>query len=261
MIDDIEAFYLPVGDGRFTPTRATESPWDSSAQHGGPPTALLAHAIDATIDGPLRMGRISMDFLGPIPRREVAVEVSALKPGRRVHLSEATMTVDGRTVVTARAWHIATGPRPPASVESTVSAPALPPRTDQDFFTGLDEWGYGESIEWRFTGGGFGTLGAAAAWTRVRIPLVAGEEISGQARALIVADSANGLSATLPLSRWFSIPPTMTTTMLRAPAGDWVHLACETHLAEDGIGLAHADLLDAEGLVGEVAQPLLVQER
>ncbi|MGY1846983.1 hypothetical protein [Blastococcus sp. SYSU DS1021] len=36
-----EAFYLPLGDNRFAPTRATESPWDHSAQHGGPPSALL----------------------------------------------------------------------------------------------------------------------------------------------------------------------------------------------------------------------------
>ena len=42
--------------------------------------------------------------------------------------------------------------------------------------------------------------------------------------------------------------------------GDWVHLACRTHFADDGVGLAHADLFDADGLIGEVAQPLLVQQ-
>lgn len=33
------AFGLPLGDGRFAPTRATESPWDSGMQHGSPPAA------------------------------------------------------------------------------------------------------------------------------------------------------------------------------------------------------------------------------
>ena len=50
-------------------------------------------------------------------------------------------------------------------------------------------------------------------------------------------------------------------TLLRPPAGEWVHLACRTYLADDGVGLAHADLFDPDGFIGEVAQPLLVQRR
>ena len=38
--DEPEAYYLPRGNGRYEPTRATESPWDRKAQHGGPPAAL-----------------------------------------------------------------------------------------------------------------------------------------------------------------------------------------------------------------------------
>ena len=109
--DEPEAYYLPRGDGRYEPTRATESPWDRKAQHGGPPAALLAHVIGQTVEGPLRIGRISVDILGSIPLRETAVEVSLIKPGRRVQLTEARMIVDGRTAVIARAWHIATGDR------------------------------------------------------------------------------------------------------------------------------------------------------
>jgi hypothetical protein len=47
--------------------------------------------IDQTVEGPLRVGRISVDILGPIPLREAVVEVSVIKPGRRVHLTEARM--------------------------------------------------------------------------------------------------------------------------------------------------------------------------
>ena len=36
----------------------------------------------------------------------------------------------------------------------------------------------------------------------------------------------------------------MTATLLRPPAGEWVHLACRTYLADDGFGLARADLFD-----------------
>jgi hypothetical protein len=65
------------------------------------------------------------------------------------------MSVDGRVAVTARAWHIATGGRPPlpASGEEQIAPPPVPSGpTPQHFFAGLDdEWGYGRSIEWRFT--------------------------------------------------------------------------------------------------------------
>jgi hypothetical protein len=257
-----QAYYLPGGNGRYEPTRATESPWDHKAQHGGPPAALLAHAIDQTIEGAMRIGRISLDFLGPIPLREVVVEVSPIRSGRRVHLTEARMGVEGRVAVTARAWHIATGDTPPASGEEQIVPPPVPSKpTPEQFYPGLDKWGYGRSIEWRFTRAGFDTLGAADVWTRVRLPLVDGVALSSQDRVLIAADSANGLSLSLPMEQWLSIPPTMTATLLRPPDGEWVHLACRTYLTEDGIGLAHADISDSRGFVGEVAQPLLVQRR
>jgi hypothetical protein len=40
-----------------------------------------------------------------------------------------------------------------------------------------------------------------------------------------------------------------------------VHLSCHTRLTGDGLGLAHGDLFDPDGLVGEVAQPLLIRQR
>jgi Thioesterase-like superfamily len=260
--EEPEAYYLPRGNRRYVPTRATQSPWNRTAQHGGPPAALLAHVIGQTVEEPLRLGRISVDILGPIPLREAVVEVSVIKPGRRVRLTEARMVVDGRIAVTARTWHLAAGDPTPAAGEKQTVPPSLPPGpASQLFYPGLDDWGYGRSIEWRFTSGGFDRLGAADVWARVRLPLIAGVTLNGQDRALILADSANGLSLSLPLTQWFSIPPTMTATLLRPPAGDWVHLACRSYLTEDGIGLARADLSDTGGLIGDVAQPLLVQKR
>ena len=259
MTEIAEAFYLPLGEGRFAPTKATESPWDSEAQHGGPPSALLAHLAAATADPGQRAARVSVDFLGAIPRRELTVQVSQLRPGRRISLAEAQMSVDGRAVAVARVWHLATGPTPPARTP-VVLPPPLPDR-DSVFLPHLPDWGYGKALDWRYTAGSADRPGPAAVWTRVRLPLVAGEPITPLARVLVAADAANGLSAELPLDRWLSIPPGMATTLLREPAGEWVHLDCSTRLAEDGVGLSSGVLSDEHGALGEVAQPLLVRER
>lgn len=258
-VDLPEAFFLPLGEGHYEPTYATMSPWGAGSQHGGPPSALLATCMDHVAGGPgLRLARITVDFLRPIPRKECAVEVSIARPGGRVRKSEATMSVGGQVVVHASAWHIATGGEPPAlGVHDQVVEP-LPVEQPQVYFAGLGRWGYGEAIEWRFASGGYDQLGPAKVWTRMRIPLIAGRELTGLQHALTVADSANGLSNVLPLGEWLFIPPTMTLTLLRHPAGEWVYLDAQTTLANDGVGIARADLADDDGIVGTAMQPLLV---
>ncbi|MGY1815818.1 thioesterase family protein [Blastococcus sp. SYSU D00820] len=261
MAEIAEAFYLPVGEGRYEATRATESPWDRTAQHGGPPSALLATLAVAGNPPGLRAGRVSVDFLGPIPRGEVTVEVAPLRPGRLVALTEARMLAGGRPVAVARVWSLATGPQPP--VTTPVTVPAALPGSDADasIFPGLDDWGYGRALDWRYTAGSPETRGPADVWTRVRVPLLPGQELTGLQRALIAGDAANGLSAELPIDEWLSIPPGMAATLLREPEGEWVHLACRTDLSGDGLGLSRATVSDERGAVGEVTQPLLVRRR
>ncbi|WP_153503338.1 thioesterase family protein [Cumulibacter manganitolerans] len=254
----VEAFYLPADGGRYQPTYATMSPWDGSAQHGGPPSALLAHAMTDLVDPSLRLARISVDFLGVIPRKPCVVRAEITRPGRRICRTEATMTVDDRVVAAASAWHIVTGAEPPARGVHDYRAPELPDEQPQRFFVGLTDWGYGEAIEWRFTHGSLDTPGPAAVWSRLRVPLVASRETSGLERLIVVADSANGLSNELPLGDWLFIPPTLTVTALRAPVGEWVFVDATTTLSADGLGLSTAQLADSQGLCGTAAQPLLV---
>jgi hypothetical protein len=259
---DLEAFYLPLGDNRFAPTRATESPWDHSAQHGGPPSALLAHlAEDAAraIGAGHRATRVSVDFFGAIPRRELTVVVCPVRPGRRIDLTEAVMTVEGRTVAVARVWSIAVGPTPPVVTE-LIPPPAVPDEPAQ-VLPDLTDWGYGQALDWRYTAGSPDKPGPADVWTRVRVPLIAGQPLTGLDRTLVAADAANGISAELPIGSWLSIPTGMTTHLTREADGEWVHLACRTQIAADGIGLCLGTLSDSRGAIGEVSQPLLVRAR
>ncbi len=125
------AYYHPLGDGHFEPTEATTSPWDAGAQHGGPPTALLASCLDDAFGRPgLRVARISMDFLGPVPRAPSRVQTELLRPGRRTQLSEASLWAGERRVAVARVWHLATGPGPEADATSPAPGNRAHPRED-----------------------------------------------------------------------------------------------------------------------------------
>jgi len=268
------AYYLPLGDGRFAATEATMSPWDHASQHGGPPTALLAACLDDEFGRPaMRAARISMDFLGPVPRAEVRVQTSLLRPGKRTQLSEATLWAGDRPVAVARVWHLATAAAaaaPPADGNADADAAGplvpddLPDPQPQRYFGGASDsgWGYGRAIEWRMVSGGFASYtGVGDVWTRLRIPLIAGRPLDGLARFAVVADSANGLSSPLSFSEWLFIPPGVSMHLHRYPVGEWVRLTAKSDPGHDGIGLTEGTLADAVGRCGIVTQPLLVAPR
>jgi hypothetical protein len=267
------AYYLPLGADQFEPTEATTSPWDDRAQHGGPPTALLADCLDQAFGRPeLRVARISMDFLGPVPRTPVRVQTELLRPGRRTQLSQASLWAGDRQVATARVWHLATAATEATEANGSDGAAGagagggepvdLPGPQQQKFFDGDENWGYGKATEWRIMSGGYASSsGAVDVWTRVRIPLVAGRPLNGLARFAIVADSANGMSAPLSFSEWLFIPPGVTMHLHRYPVGDWVRLTAASDAGRDGIGLTEGTMSDATGRCGTVTQPLLVAPR
>lgn len=255
------AYYVPLGPGRYRATAATVSPWDPEAQHGGPPSALLAAEIEREAgDGVLRIARFSVDFLGPIPRAEVAVEARVLRPGRRVQLVEATMVAGGRQVAVARAWRYGYGGASTPASEHPAPPPLPEPRPLR-FFPGADNGRYAESVDWRFVAGGYVELGPSQVWARPRVPLLEGRDTTPFEQLLIVADSANGLSLELPARDWISIPTGLTVTVARHPATGWAFLDTRTTLAGDGIGLTVGDVADESGFLGTLAQPLTLVPR
>ncbi|MDT0569047.1 thioesterase family protein [Streptomyces sp. DSM 3412] len=258
-----EPFYHRAGPAAFEPTRFTESPWDQSLQHGGPPAALLLGEIERVVAGVGRITAAQIDFLGAIPRETGHVEVRTLRPGRRVRLDAATLTIRGRVVAEARCWTMATTARADRRVEHLASPlPALPAATPRPPFPGFPgAWHYPDAIEWRFVHGGGQEPGPAAVWTRVRVPVVEGEAATPLQRLAVVADSANGISNELALDRFLFVPTALQLSLHRHPASEWILLDARTSLSGDGVGTTVTDLSDLSGTVGTGTQPLLVQPR
>jgi hypothetical protein len=253
------AFYEPLGGGRYLATESTAGPWNAEHQHAGPPAALLGRALERIAPREAMLfARLSFDILGAIPVGEVAVEARVVRPGRSVELLEATLHAGGRLAVIARGWRtLATGapaagedPPPPPIPDGPNEPPPM-----------LDGFGYGAAVELRFAAGGWGQPGPATAWTRLAVPVVAGEAPTGLQRVLAVADSGNGISAVMSWEEWLFINPELTVHLRREARGEWICLDAATTIAAGGTGLARSVLSDADGVVGHGAQSLLVAPR
>jgi hypothetical protein len=224
-------FYLPGGEGSFESMSATASPWDPSHQHGGPPSALLARAIERCEPrADTAIARITIDFLGGIPQGEVTVKAEVIRPGRRIELVEARMHAGGRLVASATAWRAQIAPDSAPNVPAGPQpVPALPgPQPPRYRVVAGPAWGMGQSTEWRFLEGSFAEAGPARAWARTLLPLVAGEQATGLQRTLVLTDSANALSSELDSKDWLYIPPGLTLAVLRDPEGEWLMLDAHT---------------------------------
>lgn len=252
------AFFIALGDGRYRATERTSGPWDPRHQHAGPPSALLTGLLERTRPRPeMVLARVTVEILGAIGIGEVEATTEVERPGRSVELLAGELRAGGRTVLRARAWRVlgspvGTEPAPPAALPARADEP--PPSLGEGF-------GYAHAIEWRWVRGGWEERGPATVWTRMRIPLVEGEEPTPAQRVLVVADSGNGVSNVLDWGRYLFINTELSVHFTRPPAGEWVQLDARTEIAAGGAGLASSVLSDRTGPVARGAQALFVAPR
>ncbi|MCU1591502.1 MAG: hypothetical protein JWP11_2758 [Frankiales bacterium] len=255
-----ESFFLPLGDGRWRATTHTTGPWDERFQHGGPPSALLGRAVESVAArADVMVARMTVEILGPIPVGDLDLRAAVVRPGRSVELVEAVLSAGGRDVASARAWRVLRTASTPVPSRHAV-APSLPESADG---LGKGGWidGYLSAVEWRFARGHFTQPGPATSWTRMLVSVVPDEEPSPLQRVLTVADSGNGISSELDLTKWHFINPELTVHLHREAVGEWVCLDATTTISTGGVGLATSVLSDVHGPVALGAQTLLVAPR
>src|SRR5688572_17428895 len=98
------SFYVRNADGGFDSSPMTASAWGPEVQHGGPPSALLAEAVQALPQAEGRViGRITVELLGPIPVAPLTVSAQIVRAGRSVALAEAVLVAE-RPVARASVW-------------------------------------------------------------------------------------------------------------------------------------------------------------
>jgi hypothetical protein len=241
---------------------ATGGPWRPDLQHGGPPNALLVHAAELaarreTDRTDLVPVRLAAEFVGPVPVADVSTTAGVVRAARSAILVEASLEAAGRTCLTGRVWLVAGAD---TSAIATSPDPASRPPADYPLMadTGFP---YGRTIEWRSIFGGLAEPGPARVWTRPTVPLLAGQQLSGLQRAVLVGDSASGISAELDWAAWSFANIDLDVHLTRPLTGDWLLMDAATHLGPGGYALARSTLSDERALVGATAQTLLVTPR
>ena len=253
-----DAFYELDGD-RIVPSELTRGPWDPGAQHAGPPSALLARALEQCEprDG-MRIARVTVEVLAPIPIAPLTLSAQVVRPGRSVELLEASLQGENGELMRARGWRLAAG-----DVTAEWNSDERPPGRDDaealEFFPTGETVGWHTAMEIVFARGRFLEPGPGVAWMRPRVPLVEGEEITPLQRTMLAADAGNGISAPLDWQTHIFINTDLTVHLLRPPRGEWVCLDSVTHV--DGVGMTDTALWDDGGRIGRAVQTLLVRAR
>lgn len=261
-----EALYEADGPV-LVPTALTRGPWNPDHQHAGPPSALLAYAVEAAAGIERgRLARIAIDILRPVPLAPLTLEARVVRPGRRVELVQAILKAadGGAELMRAKAWRI----RDEAMALPDGLGDAAPPPPGPDgiaaagkpsFWT--DDVAYFEALEWRFAAGDFDAPGAATVWARVKVPLITGEPITPVERMLVMVDAASGVSAVLDWTTFTFANVDLSVVFDRPPEGEWLAMDARTHLGDRGAGTCVATLSDARGRVGTSTQALFVATR
>lgn len=274
-----DALYEPVpgSPGSFLATELTRGPWSPDAQHGGPPSALLAMAVEAHDDdaaprcsdsaaAPMFVARVTVELLRPVPLGRLDVKTRAERPGRKVQLVSASLLHDGREV--ARATALRTRQADVPVPEGAKPRPPSPPPPGEGVTTSTP-WHHpggaiayhSHAVEHRFVAGGFDRPGPAIDWIRLRVPLVAGRATPPVSRVAAAADFGNGVSWVLSrVDGWQFINPDLTVYLHAYPAGEWVSLDAVTWPGDHGVGLAESLLRDERGPIGRSLQSLLVEK-
>lgn len=258
-----ESFYEPEG-ASYRATALSRGPWHPDFQHGGPPSALLAHILEEEAGeraASMQVARYCIELLKPVPVALLTPRVQVLREGKKVRIVSASLFHEEREVCRASAlWIRATDLNYEAKGQDSPALNSPTQSTPHIFSFFRSEHGYHTGMELRIERGEVGK-GPVAMWMRMRKPLLPGKAPTPLQRTAIAADSASGVSQVMDISRYTFLNPDLTIYLHRRAQGEWVWLDARTTAQPHGIGLADTLLHDERGPIGRSVQSLLIEER
>ena len=245
----------------IVPTELSRGPWYPGTLHGGPPSALLAWALERHDPGPASfVARLTVELLRPVPMAPLRVEVRTLRPGRKVQWLEAALLADGTEVARATALRLRPAEGEVEShVDESVQVPPPPETLSQISLGEGREVGFWTANDLMPVGDTFGVAGPGVAWFRAACPVVAGEDVSPLQRVAAAADFGSGVGHPVSMASGGAINPDITVTVHRDLLGEWVGLESRGWAHDAGVGMVESLVCDRTGAVGRAVQTLLLR--
>lgn len=247
----------------YVPSEFTRGPWRADAQHGGPPSALLAHLCEPFVEEDEFLAQLEIELVRPVPLTVLNFAVDRRRISGRVARVDSSIISNGVVVAKASGLVLRTSDlASPEWVAKNERAPQPPP---EDAAVDPPRWASGDvttyhrnAVEHRFTSGDFRTPGPAVGWVRLRLPVVANHSPSGLERLAAGADFGSGISAVYRADSPVGlINANLVISMHRAMVGEWVSLDSTTFVGAQGTGLGVTTLGDTAGTLGIATQSLL----
>ncbi len=252
------------GSEWFVPTGFARGPWDPDACHGGPPTGLLARALERTLPD-IRLARLTVDLARPVPMAGFSIETEIVKAGRATGTTRATIVdADGVPRAVATGMHVMTSPValfPAVLDNSGLETPRLADSEPGAFPIARllhDLPAFNRAVTQRYPRGEGPNPGSTTVWMRT-IALLPDEDPSPFQRICPLADCGNAFSRHAEPGQVQFINADLTVALHRDPVGEWLGSRTVSHWQPSGIGLADALLFDDDGPVGRALQTLLLR--
>lgn len=257
-----ESFFTSADDHWFQPTKHARGPWHEHACHAGPPSGLLARAVEQLLPSQ-RLTRLTVNLQRPIPYSGFRIEASIIREGRTVSLSEARLLDgSGKLVISAAAMHLTPGESEnfPTQLKS-IGTPDQAQAGDfpiRHTLHGLPAFN-GDGVQVRYPEGQNGQPGPTIAWLKT-VPLLIDESPSPFQRICPLADCGNAFGRNAEPAEVSFMNTDLTLLLHRDPEGEWLGTDSSGFWEANGIGMADAQLFDSQGAVGRALQTLVLRK-
>lgn len=256
-----DSFFTTGDNCWFQPTSHTRGPWDENHCHAGPPSGIMARALEKLFPQQ-QLVRMTINLQRPIPYSGFSVAAKISKQGRMVCLGQAQlMDNHGKVFASAESLHVA--PQPEFNAPTTQLQVPLPENGSSGVFPirrtlhDLPSFA-GTGVETRYAPGSDPEPGPTTAWIRT-VDLLPDETPSPFQRMCPMADCGNAFGRNAEPWEVNFMNPDLTIVMFRPPKGEWMGSQSTGHWENNGIGMADAQLLDQYGVVGRAVQTLLLR--
>lgn len=254
------SYFTALSPDLYVPTQHDGGAWDPNELHVSPVGGLMVHHQQQWLaqrgESGKAISRISIDILGALPRGDIELTTTMLRPGRTISLLETTATINGRPTVTARSWLLM---NEDTEALEAVEQPRIPGPDETPAWDMTETWpgGYISSLEVRRNTDA--RPGRAHAWLRSSCTLIDGVAVSPLASYVALIDTANGVAVRAHPRELMFPNVDLALYFFRQPRGPWVGLDTSVTFGPTGQGLTHSVLHDERGPVGTVSQILTVR--